>query len=117
MGNRARPGRSPETLVNEATVVHERLTRQALMHHARSAVTAIAVEQPRGHLTRLGLALRLACRWREMVQAAGPGYCCVGPPRRAGLVCGGMRACGGDAGIMGERPGLGFAGLLRQLRA
>src|SRR6266480_1113305 len=48
MGDRVRPGRSPETLVNAATVVHERLTRQALMHHARSAVTAIAVEQPLG---------------------------------------------------------------------
>ena len=41
-----RPGRSPETLVNGATVVHERLTHQALMHHARSAVTAIAVAAP-----------------------------------------------------------------------
>jgi len=48
MGNRARPGRSLETLVNGATVVHERLTCQALMQLARSAVTAIAVEQPLG---------------------------------------------------------------------
>ena len=49
-----RPGRSPETLVNGATVVHERLTSQTLMHHARSAVTAIAVEQPprRGRSTQ-----------------------------------------------------------------
>src|SRR6516164_3908696 len=37
--------------------------------------------------------------------------------RRAGPGCGGMRVCGGDAGIMAERPGLGFAGLLRLLRA
>src|SRR5438045_2271611 len=28
-----------------------------------------------------------------------------------------MRACGGDAGTMAEQPALGFAGLLRQLRA
>ena len=42
------PGRSPETLVNGASMVHERLTRQALMQFARSAVTAIAVEQPLG---------------------------------------------------------------------
>ena len=34
--------------LNGATVVHERLIRQALMQLARSAVTAIAVEQPLG---------------------------------------------------------------------
>jgi hypothetical protein len=34
--------------VNGATVVHERLTRQALMQLARSAATVIAVEQPHG---------------------------------------------------------------------
>ena len=47
------PAPSPETLVNGATVVHERLTRQALMQLARSAATVIAVEQP----ARQGLAL------------------------------------------------------------
>jgi hypothetical protein len=46
MRNRARPGRSPETLVTGATVLRERLTRQALTQHARSAATVIAVEQP-----------------------------------------------------------------------
>src|SRR5215831_6383377 len=37
-------------------------------------------------------------------------------PRPAGLRCGGVRACGGDAGTMAEQPALEFAGLLRQLR-
>jgi len=33
-----RPGRSPETLVNGASMLRGRLTRQALMQLARSAV-------------------------------------------------------------------------------
>jgi len=47
MGDRVRPGPgSPDTLVNRAIMLHERLTRQALMQLARSAVTAIASERP-----------------------------------------------------------------------
>src|SRR5215472_15104854 len=52
-----------------------------------------------------------------MVQVAGPGYCWCRFQRPAGLWCGGVRACGGDAGTMAEQPALEFAGLLRQLRA
>ncbi len=40
--------RFTDTLVNRAIMLYGRLTRQALMQLARSAVTAIAVEQPLG---------------------------------------------------------------------